>query len=240
MARPTRDLKHLTGSPWDEMEDISDRPDSLRMDEMRQRLIDRINAMPGNSASFAEWSTPNSSGISDEMLYGPAHEQRDGLDDDQRQLIYESVARQFESLSGPQIEALDQRDMQRAQQANTLWSEFEARFPELAKDSERVEVAIALHDDELRSYGQNPDIIRRDDPTGYVRGVAEAAGYVESNIRTTHDDLGLEDSGRDVGLSYGGSVARHAFATERPSKGNDPAGSMRNELIEQQRKLGLW
>jgi hypothetical protein len=222
------------------MEDISDRADSVRVDEMRSRLIEKINSLPGNHASFAGWNEKGKDGLSMADLYGPAHDQRDGLDDDQRQLIYETVAPQFENLSGPQIEALDQRDMQRAQQANTLWSEFEARFPELAKDSERVEVAIAIHDDELRSYGQNPDVIRREDPTGYVRGVAEASKYVESNIRTTHDDLGLEDSGRDVGLSYGGSVARHAPATERPSKGNDPAGSMRDELIEQQRKLGLW
>jgi hypothetical protein len=240
MARPTRDFKHLTGDPFSELEDISDRSDSVRMDEMRQRLIDRINAMPGNSASFAGWNEKGKDGLSMADLYGPAHDQRDGLDDDQRQLIYETVAPQFENLSGPQIEALDQLDAQRTQLANTLWSEFEARFPQLAADSARVEAAIAIHDDELRSYGQNPDIIRRDDPTGYVRGVAEASKYVESNIRTTHDDLGLEDSGRDVGLSYGGGPRQASVTDKRSGKGKDAAGEMRDELIAEQRKLGLW
>jgi len=235
MARPTKDLKDLVGDPFTDLPDVSDRPDSARIEEMRERLIERINSLPGNSASFAGWNEKGRDGLSMADLYGPAGEQRDGLDDDQRQLIYETVAPTFERLSAPQIDALDRQDQEREQQASHLWSEFAQRFPELSKDPEKVQVAIALHDDELRSYGQNPELIRRDDPVGYVRGVAEASRHVvESNGPDTRHAPSSDDDGRSSSLSYGEGSRRSA-----PDKREDD-GDMIADLQAIQRRSGLW
>jgi hypothetical protein len=241
MARPTLDLKDLTGSPFDDMADISDRPDSLRIDEMRQKLIDRINAMPGNSATALNWSEKNRAGISDELLYGPHHELREGLDWDQRQLIYETVAPQFENLSGPQIAALDERDAQAHRTSEAMWSDFHTTYPQWS--AEQVEVAAAATIEEMRGYGINPDKALSDwsdfkERLAHTLKFGSAHGYMPELMEERERDL-PNDDGRSMGLDYGGAGPRQAPATDT-RRNKDPAGSMREELIEEQRKLGLW
>jgi hypothetical protein len=233
--------------------DLQDTPDPSRMQSMRDEIVRRIDSIPANAQTATDWDNPNKFGVSDLELFGP----RDsfGLDEDQKRQAYQAVVEGrsrsdgvetlehghqlggtgLESLSQADIDHLDRQDQEREQHAASLWNEFAARFPQLAADPEKVQVAIALHDDELRSYGQNPDVIRREDPIGYVKGVAEASRHVvESNGPDTRHIPASDDDGRTSSLSYGEGSRRSA-----PSRDKDD-GDMIADLQAIQRRSGLW
>jgi hypothetical protein len=241
MTRPTRDLQHLSGDPFTALEDISDRPDSLRMDQMRQRIIDKIESLPGNHGTALGWSEQNRAGISEELLYGPYHELRDGLSDDQRQIAFDAAWEQVEHLSGPQIAAFDERDAQAHRTSEAMWSDFHTTYPQWS--AEQVEVAAAATIEEMRGYGINPDKALSDWPDfkerlAHTLKFGSAHGYVPEAMEAR--DLALNDDGRSMGLDYGGGASPRQTPANDTRKGKDPAGEMRDELIEQQRKLGLF
>ena len=226
--------------------DLTDTPDPSRMAEMREEVIARINAIPANAQTASDWDIPNKYGVSDLELHGPRDSY--GLDEDQKRQAHEAIVNGrslsdgvetlehghvlggtgLDSLSQQDIDALDRQDQQREQLAALLNNEFTQRYPTLAADPERVQVAIAIHDDELRSFGQNPDVIRRDDPIGYIKGVAEASRYV---VESNGPDASNDD-GRTTSLSYGEGV-------RAPDKREDKS-DMIADLQNLQRKSGLW
>jgi hypothetical protein len=252
------DLSDLTGL-WDAngpiyRRDATDKPDEARMESMREEIARRIDSIPANAQTASDWDTPNKWGVSDLDLHGP-YDSR-GLDPEQKALAYQAVVEGrsrsdgvetlehghqlggtgLESLSQADIDALDQRDRDMKQSADRMWSEFVMRFPELSQDPERVQVAIALHDDELRSYGQNPDVIRRDDPIGYVKGVAEASRHVVgSDGPDTRHAPASADDGRSTSLSYG-EGSRHSASDKR----DDDDGGLVAQIREIQRRSGLY
>jgi hypothetical protein len=225
MTRPTKDLKDLTGDPFTDIADISDRPDGARMDQMRQRIIEKVNSLPMTAQSFSGWEDKGRDGISMSDLYGDRYSQRDGMDDQERELAFNAAWSQVEHLSGPEIEALDERDRRSAAFFADLNNEFQRRYPALANDP-RLEVAIAMHYQEITENGKDPGHVIASDPMRFLESVANMIPMLEKSE-------GRATEGR-ADVSYGNN----------PSAKYDPdpdkLGSLIDELREEQRKLGIY
>jgi hypothetical protein len=230
------DLGDITGLFDAEMRpllrrEVTDAPDPKRIAEMDAQYRERLDAMPSAGVEPDDWNVE---------LYGTYE---GPIPSEYRQADYERNSPTHWGISQQDLDALDARDAKLAQDTTALWNDFSERWPDLARDPALVAEAIEIANAEIRDYGDNPIAVARQDRANYLKHVAQVArnGSTTRQNLQTYREYGIEpDEGRSTSLSYGEGARHSPEPDTRPGKDKDPAGSMRDELISEQRNLGLW
>jgi len=198
-----RDFDQL-GDPFiPEGELLSDAPDAMSVNADMERLdrhFDNLHIDAGMGPTRIP-SAENAAQVDarhelerqmrDRVLFGPTN--GDPFQDGHRMAITaENYLRFAPATEREPIEAA-QRDRQNF--GDALWSEFQARYPEEAKDGAAVEAAVNY---ELER-GVNP----RANPEQFLRDVA-------LNVSAGLGRASNSDSGRTVGIHSGGAVTPRA------------------------------
>jgi hypothetical protein len=229
------DLGDITGMFDAEMRpllrrEVTDAPDPKRIADMDAQYRERLDAMPSDGIEPDDWSVE---------LYG---KYEGPIPSEYRQADYERNSPTKWTMSQQDLDRLDARDEQVKRNADAAWNDFHSDYPQYS--AEQVEVATLATLDELRDLGISPKKAFSDWPElkeriSHTLKFGSAYGYVPEAMEAR--DLALNDDGRSMGLDYGGGGPRQTPATDtRPSKGNDSAGEMRQELNEIAIKLGLY
>jgi hypothetical protein len=199
---------------------------------MDAQYRERLDAMPSAGVEPDDWNVE---------LYGTYE---GPIPSEYRQADYERNSPTKWTMSQQDLDRLDANDAQVRRNSDAAWNDFHSDYPQYS--AEQVEVATLATLDELRDLGISPKKAFSDWPElkeriSHTLKFGSAHGYVPEAMEARDRNLTNDDDSRSTSMSYGAGP-RQGTALDGTSadKGKDAAGSMRDELIAEQRKLGLW
>jgi hypothetical protein len=239
MAR-ANDLSELTGDIWGPpREELTELRDPLEIDRDLAELRQAIDSKPGTGVAPEGWR---------EDLYGPW--KGGGLPDEIKQQLWDNATRTWEEdpSTGMGRSVEDRRYLRRhyddqADLQESLWREYQTSYPDLARDEAGVRRAVDAVVKQHQGYSKSMSLWARQSPHEVLEAIAfeqRMQRDIDADPRIypkpTAEEAGIiSNIDRTAGIGSGGAGPSGPHST---SGGGDSAGSMRDELLELQRRRG--
>jgi hypothetical protein len=220
------------------MDELRETRDPVDINRDLAELRQRIDQIPGTGIAPPDWN---------EKLYGPWTSQ--GLTDEIKQRLWDDATKTWEEdpATGMGRSIEDRRYLRRhyddhADLQESLWNEYRSCYPDLAADEAGVRRAVDALVKQQTGYSRSMSLWARQNP----HEVLEAVAFEQRLQRDIDADPRIYPEGRAVGIrssptsEEAGIINNISNMASSPghSGGGDSAGSMRDELLELQRRRG--
>jgi hypothetical protein len=226
-----QDLSQLTGDPFGPpMDELRETRDPVQINADLAELRQRIDEIPGTGIAPPDWN---------EKLYGPWTSE--GLTDEIKQRIFDEATKTWETdpSTGMARSIEDERYLRRHHDDRTdlaegLWNEYRSAYPDLARDEAGVQRAVAAVVKAQTGYSKSLSLWARQSP----HEVIEAVAFEQRLQRDIDADPRVypRPTAEEAGIIS--NIDRMPGPQHSTSGGGDSAGSMRDELLELQRRRG--
>jgi hypothetical protein len=221
------------------MDELRETRDPLEIDRDLAELRQHLDTRPGTGVAPEGWR---------EDLYGPW--QGGGLPDEIKQELWDKATRTWEEdpNTGMGRSVEDRRYLRRhyddqVDLSEGLWAEYQRSYPELSRDEPGVRRAVEAVIKQQTGYSRSLSLWARQSPHEVIEAIAfeqRLQRDIDADPRVypkpTAEEAGIiSNIDRTAGIGSGGSGPQGAHSA---SGGGDSAGSMRDELLELQRRRG--